>query len=65
MEKETLLIQSLREREGGREGEGDEGESCGRRAKTISLAPYLTPTCIRGWGYPLLSLKVGKGDCWR
>lgn len=44
----------------------DEGRGRGKRRglKTISLAPYLTPTCIREWEYPLLSRweKETAGD---
>jgi len=39
-----------------REGKGDRG------LKTISLAPYLTLACIRGWGVPA-ALEVRKGNC--
>lgn len=49
-----------------RERKGQRGE--GKGLKTISLAPYLTPACIRGrvGGWEARSaFEVGKGDCWR
>lgn len=58
-------------RNGDDDGEGDlqSLRVSGRRelweeGKTISLAPYLTPACIREVGVlSRCSLEVGKGDC--
>lgn len=59
MGKEDL--QSLRK--GGKTMRAEGGRKR-RGLKTISLAPYLTPTCIREWEYPLLSRweKETAGD---
>ncbi|CAL1689066.1 unnamed protein product [Lasius platythorax] len=57
-------LQSLSENGKAMRTSAVEGWKGDRGLKTISLAPYLTPACIRGWEYPLLSRweKETAGD---